>query len=84
MLMVSQFNKTFLSREVYPSILTEVKQIMLDLMAKPKEVLISIDEDGEIEAEHFLDTENIELYETMREILIYLTNQYTKEMDQII
>ena len=84
MLMVSQFNKTFLSREVYPSILTEVKQIMLDLMAKPKEVLISIDEDGEIEAEHFLDTENIELYETMREILIYLTNQDTKEMDQII
>ena len=57
---------------------------MLDLMAKPKEVLISIDEDGEIEAEHFLDTENIELYETMREILIYLTNQDTKEMDQII
>ena len=32
-------------------------------MAKPKEVLISIDEDGEIEEEHFLDTENISLYE---------------------
>ena len=53
-------------------------------MAKPKEVLISIDEDGEIEEEHFLDTENISLYETMRETLIYLTNQDTKEMDQII
>ena len=53
-------------------------------MAKPKEVLISTDEDGEIIEDDNLDTEDVALYENMRETLIYLTNQDTKEMDQII
>lgn len=54
---------------------------MFDFMAKPQEVLISIDEDGEVEAEHFVDTENVVLYENMRETLIFLTNQDTRRMD---
>ena len=57
---------------------------MFDFMAKPKEVLISTDEDGEIIEDDNLDTEDVALYENMRETLIYLTNQDTKEMDQII
>ena len=60
--------------------MTEVKNIMFDLMAKPKEVLLSIDEDGEVEDEYIPDTENIALYETMRETLIYLANANTEEM----
>lgn len=47
---------------------------MIDLMAKPKEVLVVIDESGEAVEEHFDDTETINIYETMRETLIYLTN----------
>jgi exportin-1 len=43
-------------------------------MAKPKEVLLSLDEDGEVEEEHFEDTEQEVLYEQMRETLIYLTH----------
>ena len=72
---------SFLAREIYPGILTEAKQIMFDFMAKPNEVLITVDEDGEIEEEYVFDTENEALYETMRETLIFLTNQDTKEMD---
>ena len=53
---------------------------MFDLMAKPKEVLLSIDEDGEVEEEYVIDTENIALYETMRETLIFLANSNTEEM----
>lgn len=43
-------------------------------MAKPSEVLIVIDENGEAVEEHYDDTETISLYETMRELLIHLTN----------
>ena len=75
---------SFLAQEIYPGILSEVKEIMLDFMAKPKEVLLTIDEDGDVEEEHVVDTENAALYENMRETLIYLTNQDTKEMDTII
>jgi len=57
---------------------------MFDHMAKPKEVLLSIDDNGEVEEEYTLDTENIALYETMRETLIYLANSNTEEMIQIV
>ena len=36
---------------------------MIDFMAKPKEVLLTIDENGEVEEEHFEDTETMALYE---------------------
>lgn len=53
-------------------------------MAKPKEVLVVIDEDGEAVEEVFDDTETISIYETMRETLIYLTNIDTPAMDRVI
>ena len=53
-------------------------------MAKPKEVLLSIDDNGEVEEEYVVDTENIALYETMRETLIFLANSNTDEMIQIV
>ena len=65
---------------VYPQILAEVKNIMFDHMAKPKEVLLSIDDNGDVMEEYELDTENIALYETMRETLIFLANSNTDEM----
>ena len=53
---------------------------MFDFMAKPKEVLLSIDDNGEVEEEYQIDTENVALYETMRETLIFLANSHTDEM----
>lgn len=47
---------------------------MVDTMAKPKEVLIVIDEHGEAVQEHFSDVETIHIYELMRETLVHLTN----------
>lgn len=69
---------------IYPEILHEVKNIMFDQMAKPKEVLLSIDENGDVEEEHFEDTENEALYEQMRETLIYLTNIDVEKMNGIV
>ena len=57
---------------------------MIDFMAKPKEVLITIDENGNVEEEHYEDTETLYLYERMRETLIYLTNLDPAGMDRVI
>jgi exportin-1 len=75
---------SFLHFNVYPQILEQVRLIMIDQMAKPKEVLVVIDENGEAVEEHFDDTETITIYETMRETLIYLTNIDTPAMDRVI
>lgn len=53
-------------------------------MAKPKEVLVVIDENGEAVEENFDDTATISIYEEMREVLIFLTNIDTPAMDKVI
>lgn len=62
----------------------QVRLIAIDQMAKPKEVLVVTDENGEAVEEVFNDTETISIYETMREMLIYLTNIDTPSMDRVI
>jgi exportin-1 len=69
---------------VYPKIFREARTIMFDFMAKPTEVLLTIDEDGEVEEEHIEDSENIFLYDRMRETLIYMTHIDTNAMNQLI
>jgi exportin-1 len=75
---------SFLHFNVYPQILESVRLIIIDQMAKPKEVLVVIDENGEAVEENIQDTETITIYETMRETLIYLTNIDTPAMDRVI
>lgn len=75
---------SFMHSQVYPAILEHVRLIMIDQMAKPKEVLVVIDENGEAVEEVFDDTETITIYESMRETLIYLTNIDTPSMDRVI
>lgn len=77
-------NNSFMHFKIYPPILQEVRLIAIDYMAKPKEVLVVTDENGEAVEEVFDDTETISIYETMREMLIYLTNIDTPAMDIVI
>jgi exportin-1 len=70
--------------QIYPIILEQVRELMINHMAKPKEVLVVIDDNGEAVEEHYDDTETISLYETMRETLIFLTNLDTTSMDRVI
>jgi hypothetical protein len=60
--------------QVYPQILREIKIVAIDYMVRPREVLVTIDESGDVEEEVVEDTEMRELFETMRETLIFLTN----------
>ena len=47
---------------------------MVSKMAKPEEVLMVENENGEVVREFMKDTDSIDLYKNMRETLVYLTH----------
>lgn len=71
-------------RAFYAPILAEVRRIMIGRMAKPEEVLIVEDENGEIVRETTKDTDAIALYKTMRETLVFLTHLDTSNTEEIM
>jgi exportin-1 len=58
----------------YLNFLSELREILISRMAKPEEVLIVEDENGQIVREILKDTDSVILYKSMRECLIYLTH----------
>ena len=48
--------------------------VLISHMAKPEEVLVVENEQGEVVREFMKDTDAISLYKTMRETLVYLTH----------
>lgn len=71
-------------RAFYAPILCEVRHVMISRMAKPEEVLIVEDENGEIVRETTKDTDAIALYKTMRETLVFLTHLDTTNTESIM
>uniref|UniRef100_A0A0V0G423 Exportin-1 n=1 Tax=Triatoma dimidiata TaxID=72491 RepID=A0A0V0G423_TRIDM len=61
-------------RQLYAPVLTKVRYIMISRMAKPEEVLVVENENGEVVREFMKDTDAINLYKNMRETLVYLTH----------
>ena len=61
-------------RPLYNNVLSELRLIMISRMAKPEEVLVVENEQGEIVRELIKDTDSITLYKTMKETLVYLTH----------
>ncbi|XP_063982063.1 exportin-1 isoform X3 [Diachasmimorpha longicaudata] len=61
-------------RAFYCPVLTKVRYIMISRMAKPEEVLVVENENGEVVREFMKDTDSINLYKNMRETLVYLTH----------
>ncbi|XP_018302324.1 exportin-1 isoform X3 [Mycetomoellerius zeteki] len=61
-------------RLFYGQVLTKVRYIMISRMAKPEEVLVVENENGEVVREFMKDTDSINLYKNMRETLVYLTH----------
>ncbi|EGR34521.1 hypothetical protein IMG5_008700, partial [Ichthyophthirius multifiliis] len=81
--MQNQTNFT-LEKNVYPLILTQVRTIIVSRMAKPQEVLIVIDENGNPCKEELQDTENNSLYELLKELLINLAKLDWQDMNRIL
>lgn len=61
-------------REFYCPVLSKVRYTMISRMAKPEEVLVVENENGEVVREFMKDTDSINLYKNMRETLVYLTH----------
>lgn len=61
-------------RGLYKSHLSELRNVMISRMAKPEEVLVVENDQGEVIRELVKDTDSITLYRNMRETLVYLTH----------
>uniref|UniRef100_A0A7S3NJ13 Importin N-terminal domain-containing protein n=1 Tax=Aureoumbra lagunensis TaxID=44058 RepID=A0A7S3NJ13_9STRA len=65
-------------------LLSQVRLVMISRMAKPEEVLVVEDENGNIVREMTKDTEAIAQYKTMREALVYLTHLNYDDTESIM
>jgi exportin-1 len=71
-------------RKLYQSVLTKIRYIMIGRMAKPEEVLVVENEQGEVVREFMKDTDSIQLYKNMRETLVYLTHLDCTDTERIM
>ncbi|CAG4948682.1 unnamed protein product [Colias eurytheme] len=70
----SSLGKSIGRKALYADVLSSVRYIMISRMAKPEEVLVVENENGEVVREFMKDTDSINLYKNMRETLVYLTH----------
>jgi exportin-1 len=69
---------------LYSPVMSGVRQVMIASMAKPEEVLIVEDENGDIVRETTKDTDVIAQYKTMRDTLVYLTHLNCEDTESIM
>jgi exportin-1 len=65
-------------------VLSKARQVIISRFAKPEEVLITEDENGEVVREYVKDTEGTALYKLMRETLVYLTHLDSVDTQEIM
>jgi exportin-1 len=63
-----------LRKHKYSQILSNLRQVMVEKMVRPEEVLIVENDEGEIVREFVKESDTIQLYKTTRECLVYLTH----------
>lgn len=71
-------------RNFYQPVLTKVRYIMISRMAKPEEVLVVENDQGEVVREFMKDTDSINMYKNMRETLVYLTHLDYADTERIM
>uniref|UniRef100_A0AAZ3PAS7 Exportin-1 n=1 Tax=Oncorhynchus tshawytscha TaxID=74940 RepID=A0AAZ3PAS7_ONCTS len=64
--------------------LKQVRTLMVSRMAKPEEVLVVENDQGEVVREFMKDTDSINLYKNMRETLVYLTHLDYADTERIM
>ncbi|CAL9736999.1 exportin-1 [Monosporozyma servazzii] len=73
-----------LKRNIYSDVCSQLRTIIIDHMVKPEEIQITMTEDGEFIKEVFTETDNIQLYETEREVIVLLTHLDVDDMEYIL
>uniref|UniRef100_T1DC64 Exportin-1 n=1 Tax=Cupiennius salei TaxID=6928 RepID=T1DC64_CUPSA len=71
-------------RQIYQPVLPKLRCIIIGRMAKPEEVLVIENEQGEVVREFMKDTDSIQLYKNMRETLVYLTHLDYADTERIM
>ncbi|KAK6636151.1 Exportin-1 [Polyplax serrata] len=71
-------------KQFYAPVLSKVRYIMISRMAKPEEVLIVENENGEVVREFMKDTDSILLYKVMKDTLVFLTNLDYPDTERIM
>jgi len=73
-----------LRKHKYGEILTNLRQVMIEKMVRPEEVLIVENDEGEIVREFVKESDTIQLYKTTRECLVFLTHLDVIDTEQIM
>ena len=73
-----------LRKHKYSQILSNLRQVMVEKMVRPEEVLIVENDEGEIVREFVKESDTIQLYKTTRECLVYLTHLDVVDTENIM
>ena len=73
-----------LRKDIYSDILSKLRVIMIENMVRPEEVLIVENDEGEIVREFVKESDTIQLYKSIREVLVYLTHLDVDDTEQIM
>lgn len=73
-----------LRKIVYRDVLSQLRLVTISRMAKPEEILIVENDEGEIVREFMKESDTIVLYKTMRTILVYLTHLDVQDTEMIM
>lgn len=73
-----------LRKHKYNEVLSNLRQVMIEKMVRPEEVLIVENDEGEIVREFVKESDTIQLYKTSRECLVYLTHLDVNDTENIM
>ncbi|KAF2479970.1 CRM1 C terminal-domain-containing protein [Neohortaea acidophila] len=73
-----------LRKHKYKDVLSNLRQVMIEKMVRPEEVLIVENDEGEIVREFVKESDTIQLYKTTRECLVFLTHLDVVDTEQIM
>ncbi|KAF2769653.1 hypothetical protein EJ03DRAFT_272029 [Teratosphaeria nubilosa] len=73
-----------LRKHKYSDVLSNLRQVMIEKMVRPEEVLIVENDEGEIVREFVKESDTIQLYKTTRECLVFLTHLDVVDTEQIM
>jgi len=69
-------------RETFSGVLSKLRALMIARMAKPEEVIVVEDENGNVVRETMKDTDVLARYKTMHETLVYLSHLDHEDTEQ--
>ncbi|OCK83625.1 hypothetical protein K432DRAFT_423212 [Lepidopterella palustris CBS 459.81] len=73
-----------LRKHKYSEVLSNLRQVMIEKMVRPEEVLIVENDEGEIVREFVKESDTIQLYKSTRECLVFLTHLDVNDTEQIM